>query len=98
MPLSAPALLASLLSLAPMSGSPEEVAAWLAHAATPLASLDAGGDASGFSALKAIAGDACIVALGEATHGSHEFFAFKARAVEYLVKELGFTDFAMETD
>lgn len=92
------ALLATLSLLSPAAHSPEEVAAWLARTATPLASLDSGGDAAGFAALKTIVGDARIVALGEATHGSHEFFAFKARAVEYLVRELGFTDFAMETD
>jgi len=91
-------LLLLVPSVAPARHSPEEVAAWLGRAAAPLASLDSGGDTAGFAALKPIVGEARIVALGEATHGSHEFFAFKARAVEYLVRELGFTDFAMETD
>jgi erythromycin esterase len=36
------------------------------------------------------------VGLGEATHGAHEFFAMKARLIEYLVGALGFTTVAME--
>src|SRR5262245_25942688 len=77
---------------------PAEVTSWLKSAASPLATLDPRADTSDLAPLRSIVGDARIVALGEATHGSHEFFAFKARAVEYLVRELGFTDFAMETD
>jgi erythromycin esterase len=37
-----------------------------------------------------------IVGLGESTHGVHEFFAVKQRLVEFLVRELGFTVFALE--
>lgn len=78
-------------------GAPAEVVRWLAEAAKPLATLEAG-QGSDLAPLGAIVGAARIVAIGEATHGSHEFFAFKQRALEYLVGELGFTDFAMETD
>jgi erythromycin esterase len=77
---------------------PPEVVAWLKASATPLATLAPGTQDPGLAALRGIVGDARIVGLGEATHGSHEFFAFKARAVEYLVSELGFTDIAMESD
>jgi erythromycin esterase len=41
-------------------------------------------------------GDARIVALGEATHGTHEFFTMKHRILECLVTEKGFSMFAME--
>ncbi|MBC8145247.1 MAG: erythromycin esterase family protein, partial [bacterium] len=41
-------------------------------------------------------GKAKIVALGEATHGSREFFQFKHRMLEFLVREMGFTVFAIE--
>lgn len=41
-------------------------------------------------------GDARVVALGEATHGTHEFFTVKHRLVRFLTTELGFTDFALE--
>src|SRR5262245_44509109 len=77
---------------------PEEVVRWLKGSAAPIASLELGHGLDELACLKAIAGQARIVAIGEATHGSHEFFAFKARAFEFLVRECGFTDFAMETD
>ncbi|WP_370217679.1 erythromycin esterase family protein [Kitasatospora sp. GAS1066B] len=41
-------------------------------------------------------GDAKVVGLGEATHGSHEFFALKDRVFRYLVEQKGFTTFALE--
>jgi erythromycin esterase len=46
--------------------------------------------------LKGLIGDAHIVALGEATHGTHEFFQMKHRILEFLVEEMGFNTFAME--
>ena len=88
-----------LASLAPRAEAPPpEVLRWLEGSATPVASLELGADAADLAALKRIVGKAHIVAIGEATHGSHEFFAFKARAFEFLVRECGFTDFVMETD
>ncbi len=44
----------------------------------------------------AMIGDARVVALGEATHGTHEFLEMKHRILECLVTEKGFTIFAME--
>lgn len=38
-----------------------------------------------------------VVLLGEHTHGHGNIFEMKARVVEYLHKELGFTTFAMES-
>jgi erythromycin esterase len=38
-----------------------------------------------------------LVGLGEATHGTSEFFRMKHRMLEFLVKEMGFTSFYMET-
>jgi erythromycin esterase len=55
---------------------------------------------SGFDDLAAfdqIIGDARIVALGESTHGTAEFFRMKHRLFEYLVEKKGFTVFAFET-
>ena len=48
--------------------------------------------------LKAIIGDARIVGLGEATHGTAEFFRMKHRLVEFLASEKGFTLFAIEAN
>jgi erythromycin esterase len=41
-------------------------------------------------------GDSKIVALGEATHGTSEFFRMKHRLVNYLVQKKGFTVIAFE--
>jgi len=46
--------------------------------------------------LKDMVGDARVVALGEATHGTREFFQMKHRLLEYLVEEMDFTTFAIE--
>jgi erythromycin esterase len=46
--------------------------------------------------LRAIVGNARVVALGEGSHGTHEIFAWKTRMVEFLVTQMGFTVFARE--
>jgi erythromycin esterase len=43
-------------------------------------------------------GAARIVGMGEGSHGTSEFFAFKDRLYRYLVEEKGFTLFAMEAN
>ncbi len=48
--------------------------------------------------LTSILADKRIVALGEATHGTSEFFRMRHRMVEFLVREMGFAHFGMETD
>lgn len=63
-----------------------------------LVSVDAGSGFEDLEPLRAALADRRVVALGEATHGTSEFFRMKHRLVEYLVTELGFRDFAMETN
>lgn len=48
--------------------------------------------------MKTVIGSARIVALGEATHGTREFFQLKHRLFEFLVMEMGFTTFAIEAN
>jgi erythromycin esterase len=43
-------------------------------------------------------GNARVVALGEATHGTHEFFQLKHRMLEFLVSEMNFNVFAIEAN
>lgn len=50
------------------------------------------------SAFGRAVGDARIVSLGEASHGTREFFEMKHRLLQYLVNEKGFTVFAMEAN
>ncbi|HEY4433882.1 MAG TPA: erythromycin esterase family protein, partial [Candidatus Cybelea sp.] len=60
----------------------------------PTLAFDA--DPGQFARIGAAIGDARIVGMGEGSHGSSEFFAFKDRLFRYLVEEKGFTIFAME--
>ena len=36
--------------------------------------------------------------MGEATHGTHEFFQLKHRMLEFLVERMGFTVFGIEAN
>ena len=47
------------------------------------------GAPSDYDALLAMVGDARIVLLGEASHGTHEFYRERARVTKRLVTELG---------
>lgn len=68
-------------------------AAALADAAHP---LDGGpGD---YDALMHLVGDARFVLIGEATHGTHEFYEERARITQRLIREKGFTAVAVEAD
>ncbi len=74
---------------------------WLEKAAAPLFSVDAvpPGTPAAFKDLKTfgeIVGDARIIALGEATHGTSEFFRLKNRLLSYAVEQLGVRVFAIE--
>lgn len=46
--------------------------------------------------LKAMIGEARVVGLGEATHGTREHFQLKHRLMEFLASEMGFTIFSIE--
>src|SRR4029450_5293537 len=48
--------------------------------------------------LKNLVRNARIVALGEGTHGTSEFFRMKHRILEFLATEMGFTIFAIEAN
>jgi erythromycin esterase len=69
---------------------------WIRAEAIPLASVAAGAGFVDLAPLRKIIGDARIVSLGEATHGTREFFQLKHRLLELCVSELGFTVFGIE--
>lgn len=75
--------------------SPEAVI-WLQSHAVPFLTAEPGSGCQDLKPLLEMIGDARVVALGEATHGTHEFLAMKHRLLECLVLEKGFTIFAME--
>ena len=56
------------------------------------------GDHNDYDALMSIVGDARLVLLGEASHGTHEFYRERARITERLIKEKNFTAVAVEAD
>src|SRR5438552_3140180 len=45
-----------------------------------------------------LVGNARLVLLGEATHGTHEFYAHRAHLTRLLVQERGFSALAVEAD
>src|SRR5881296_2348425 len=69
---------------------------WLRKSARPCTTCEPGGTDRDLAPLRAIVGDARIVALGEVSSGTHEFFQMKRRIIEYLATHMGFTLFAIE--
>jgi erythromycin esterase len=75
---------------------PPEVVGWLQANAAPFATAQAGSGFDDLQFLKEMIGDARVVSLGEATHGTRDFFQMKHRILEFLVKEMDFNVFAIE--
>jgi erythromycin esterase-like protein len=65
----------------------------LREAAVPLS-----GAREDYDPLFRMIGDARVVLLGEATHGTHEFYRERARITRRLIEEHGFTALAVEGD
>jgi len=70
----------------------------IAAQAIRLETVEAGHGFADMQPLKNVIGNARIVALGEATHGTREFFQLKHRMVEFLATEMGFTIFSIEAN
>jgi len=56
------------------------------------------GAAVDYDPLMELIGDSRFVLLGEASHGTHEFYAARAQITQRLIKEKGFTAVAVEAD
>ncbi|MBD2564417.1 MULTISPECIES: erythromycin esterase family protein [Nostoc] len=56
------------------------------------------GAAADYDPLMNLIGDARIVLIGEATHGTHEFYKQRAEITKRLIQEKGFTAVAVEAD
>ncbi len=80
----------------PDSTVPPEVGAWLRQNATEFRTSIAVGSDDDLSVLTSLVGGARVVALGEATHGTSDFFEMKHRVLRYLVEHMGFNAFAIE--
>ncbi|HEU5408620.1 MAG TPA: erythromycin esterase family protein [Nitrospira sp.] len=56
------------------------------------------GSADDYASLLKLVGDARFVLLGEASHGTHEFYRERARITQCLIREKGFNAIAVEGD
>ena len=74
----------------------EKKIGWIRSNSIELNNLKAESGFKDLAPLRKVLNDVKYVGLGEATHGSKEFFQIKHRLLEFLVKELGFTIFAIE--
>ena len=77
---------------------PHEISVWFRNVAIPIASASPESGTADFMPLEKMIGDARIVAMGEATHGTREFFQLKHRILEFLVERMSFTVFAIEAN
>jgi erythromycin esterase-like protein/beta-lactamase regulating signal transducer with metallopeptidase domain len=78
--------------------TPAEPVQWIKANAIPLSTVQAGHGFDDMQPIAKIVGNARIVALGEATHGTREFFQLKHRMVEFLASKMGFTIFSIEAN
>ncbi len=70
----------------------------LTDAATPLHDLDPdAGDDSDLEVLREVIGDARVVLLGESAHFTSEFVRLRDRVTRFLVRQLGFSAFVLES-
>lgn len=82
----------------PASQTNQAAVDWIKANAVRLHTPEAGSGFADMQPLKKIVGNARIVSLGEATHGSREFFQLKHRMLEFLASEMGFTIFSIEAN
>ena len=56
------------------------------------------GDRTDYDALLELVADARLVLLGEASHGTHEFYKARCEITKRLLQDKGFTAVAVEAD
>ena len=69
---------------------------WLDRLRDVVRPLDSAEDA--IEPLLEMVGDARIVMIGEASHGTHEFYDYRARITKRLITDRGFTAVCAEAD
>ncbi len=89
-------LFSALVAVCP--GQDQESVQWLRDHAIALDTVKAGSGFADMEPLRQVVGDAHIVSLGEATHGTREFFQMKHRMLEFLATEMGFNIFSIEAN
>lgn len=74
----------------------QEVITWIQQTTKPISSVDPTSSDSDLTFVDGLVGDAAILGLGEATHGSSEFQKIKHRVFRYMVEHKGVTAFGLE--
>lgn len=95
-PLAAAGLL-PLYSAAP-GPAPDAASEWVRTSAIRLRTPVAGNGFDDMAQLTKVVGDARVALLGEATHGTREFFQLKHRMLEFLTTKMGFSIFSIEAN
>lgn len=75
---------------------PDFATAWLKEEGHVLDTLNPRAALDDLEPLREIVGNARVVSIGEATHGTKEFYQIKHRIFRFLVNEMNFTAFAVE--
>src|SRR5580704_6644017 len=91
-------LVLAMVAVVSPHASAQQPVDWIRKNAIPLQTVEAGNGFNDMQPLKKVVGDARIVALGEATHGTREFFQLKHRMIEFLATRMGFTIFSIEAN
>lgn len=86
---------ASVPVVEPLEGE-DAVVAWMDRTLVPLATTDPAASLDELRALDPFLEGRRVIALGEATHGTREFFRWKHRLLRYLAERHGYTVLAME--
>lgn len=76
----------------------QEELEWIKTHAVTFGSVEPGASHEELMPLKKMIGKRRIVALGEGTHGTSEFFKMKHRLTRFLAEEMDFTIFAIEAN
>lgn len=92
------ALASALLVPSTLASQEPAVTDWIRANAVRLNIVEARNGFADMEPLRKIIGDARIVSLGEATHGTREFFQLKHRMLEFLATQMGFTIFSIEAN
>ncbi|MFF5155555.1 erythromycin esterase family protein [Streptomyces sp. NPDC000348] len=79
-------------------GAVDDVLPALERIARPLRTTGPSGPFEDLRPFGEAVGDAVVVGVGEAAHGSHDFVTFRARVFRYLVEEKGFRSFVLEAN
>ncbi|MGH3314594.1 MAG: erythromycin esterase family protein [Nocardioidaceae bacterium] len=97
-----PAVLAATAASGTQTTDPrparDPVSRWVEHRGAALSSVDPGAPDADLTPLRQSVGGARIVGLGEAAHRLAEVTTLRQRALQYLVKRMGFRSIAWEED